>query len=217
VLGLTTRTFRRVPRPGSRFRRELNSEELDSMMRTSRVLPVTAGLLMVACATVPTGPSVMVLPGSGKNFEQFQTDDAVCRQWAAQQTGTTTKKVAHESTVSGAVIGTAVGAVAGAAIGAAAGSPGTGAAVGAGVGLLGGTAAGAGAAEGSQATVQRRYDITYMQCMYAKGNQIPVPKGSLPASYTAPPGPPPPATSAPASVPPPPAGAPPPPPPGTSR
>ena len=69
------------------------------MMRTSRVLPVTAGLLMVACATVPTGPSVMVLPGSGKNFEQFQTDDAVCRQWAAQQTGTTTKKVLKRTRV----------------------------------------------------------------------------------------------------------------------
>ena len=42
-----------------------------------------------ACATVPTGPSVMVLPGGGKSFEQFQADDAICRQWAYQQTGTT--------------------------------------------------------------------------------------------------------------------------------
>ena len=185
------------------------------MMTNARILPVVAGLLLTACATIPTGPSVMVLPGNGKNFEQFQTDDAVCRQWAAQQTGTTTKQVAHESTVSGAVIGTAVGAVAGAAIGAAAGSPGTGAAVGAGVGLLGGTAAGASAADGSQTTVQRRYDMTYMQCMYAKGNQIPISKGSLPTTYSAPPPPPPPPP--PAKVPPPPAGAPPPPPPGPSR
>jgi hypothetical protein len=29
---------------------------------------------------------VMVLPGQGKSFEQFQTDDAVCRQWAREQT-----------------------------------------------------------------------------------------------------------------------------------
>jgi hypothetical protein len=28
-----------------------------------------------ACATIPTGPSVMILPGRGKTFEQFQTDD----------------------------------------------------------------------------------------------------------------------------------------------
>ncbi|SRR6266852_4680589 len=55
------------------------------------------------------GPSVMVLLGNGKNFEQFQADDAICRQWAAQQTGTTTKRAPAESTVSGAAIGAAAG------------------------------------------------------------------------------------------------------------
>lgn len=29
-------------------------------------------LLLAGCATVPSGPSVLVLPGSGKTFEQFQ-------------------------------------------------------------------------------------------------------------------------------------------------
>src|SRR5260370_12585534 len=124
-------------------------------MRTAYIVPFLAALLVAACATVPTGPSVMVLPGTGKNFEQFQADDAVCRQWAAQQTGTTPQRAATESTVSGAAIGTAVGAAAGAAIGAAAGSPATGAAVGAGVGLLGGTAAGASTAGGSGRAVPR--------------------------------------------------------------
>ena len=42
-------------------------------------------------------------------------------------------------------------------------------------GLLGGTTAGASRAEGSSASVQRRYDMTYVQCMYAKGNQVPIP------------------------------------------
>ena len=179
-------------------------------------LAMTAGLLVTACATIPTGPSVMVLPGSGKAFEQFQADDAVCRQWAAQQVGTTTTEVAKQSTITGAAVGTVVGAAVGAAIGAAAGSPGTGAAVGAGAGLLGGTAVGAGNAEAAQTSVQRRYDTSYMQCMYAKGNQIPIARGSQPA-YTAPPAPPPPAASAPPTIPPPPAGTPPPPPPGASR
>jgi len=182
----------------------------------SCILPLAAGVFLTACATVPTGPSVMVLPGSGKNFEQFQADDAVCRQWAAQQTGTTTARASTESAVSGAVIGTAVGAAVGAVVGAAAGSPATGAAVGAGAGLLGGTAVGASAAEGAHTTVQRRYDIAYMQCMYAKGNQIPIARGSQPA-YTGQPGAAPPATSAPPNIPPPPAGTPPPPPPGVSR
>ena len=175
-------------------------------------LSVAAGLVLAACATVPTGPSVMVLPGTGKNFEQFQTDDGVCRQWAAQQTGTTRKKAATTSTVTGAAAGTAVGAAAGAAIGAAAGSPATGAAVGAGGGLLGGTAIGAGNAYDAGSSVQRRYDMTYMQCMYAKGNQIPVGRGST--SYSSPQAAPPPP---PPNLPPPPGRTPPPPPPGPAK
>jgi hypothetical protein len=164
---------------------------------------------------MPTGPNVMVLPGNGKDFEEFQADDAVCRQWAAQQSGTTTTKAATDTTVSGAAIGTALGAASGAAIGAASGSPGPGAAVGAGVGLVGGTAVGAGNAEGARSTVQQRYDMAYMQCMYAKGNQIPIPRGSqlAHAPTRRPPGPPPPPDAA-ADVPPPPRGSPPPPPPG---
>src|SRR5712691_8961794 len=177
----------------------------------SGALPIMAAVLLTACATVPTGPSVMVLPGSGKNFEQFAADDTICRQWAAERTGTTVARASTESTTSGAAIGTVIGAAAGAAIGAAAGNPATGAVVGAGGGLLGGTAIGAGSAKGAGASVQGRYDIAYMQCMYAKGNQIPVPRGSL-AGYASPPvapGPLPPAPQAP-----PPPGAPPPPPPG---
>jgi hypothetical protein len=187
------------------------------------VLPILVGLAGSACATIPSGPGVMVLPGSGKSFEMFQTDDAVCRQWAMQQTGITTKQAATQSTVSGAAIGTVVGAAAGAAIGAAAGNPGLGAAVGGGGGLLMGTAVGAGNAEVAHTSVQRRYDIAYMQCMYAKGNQIPVARGSQPTSYSSsppPPPPPPPSASVPVpppGVPPPPAGSPPPPPPGPTR
>jgi hypothetical protein len=186
---------------------------------------LTVGLLTTACASVPTGPSVMVLPGTGKNFEQFQVDDAVCRQWAAQQTGTTTEKASTNTAVTGAAVGTRLGAAAGAAIGAAAGSPGTGAAAGAGIGLLGGTAVGAGNASTAYGSVQRRYDASYMQCMYAKGNQIPVSRGYQPA-YSAPPAstapravstPPPPPPPPPAGTPQPPPGSPPPPPPGPTR
>ena len=187
------------------------------MMRTSSLaLILMSVLLLSACASIPSGPSVMVLPGDGKNFEQFQVDDSICRQWAAQQTGTNTDKVTTDSTVSGATIGTLLGAAAGAALGAAAGNPGVGAAAGAGVGLLGGTAVGANRANAGAGSVQNRYDTTYMQCMYAKGNQIPVARGSRPSgSYSTqpPPPPPPPAMNTPA----PPAGTPPPPPPGPTR
>ena len=150
--------------------------------------------LLGACATVPTGPSVMVLPGGGKSFEQFQGDDAMCREWAYQQAGTTPGQAANESGFTSALIGTVLGAAAGAAIGAAAGNPALGAAAGAGGGLLFGSAGGVGAAQYSGAQAQQRYDIAYQQCMYAKGNQIP---GVIRGAYrrgtaAAPPLPPPP-------------------------
>ncbi len=130
-------------------------------------------LALGGCATIPTGPSVMVLPPPGKPFEQFQADDAICRQWAAQQIGLSPQEVANQNTATGAVVGTAVGAGLGAAIGSVSGSAGAGAAIGAASGLLVGTAAGANTGQVYGWRAQRQYDIAYMQCMYAKGNQIP--------------------------------------------
>src|ERR1700693_3890912 len=134
--------------------------------RTEKMSKRWIGLLILvpclgACATIPTGPSVMVLPGGGKSFEQFQADDALCRQWAQQQTGTTPGAAAAGSTAGGGATGTpggaGVGAGLGAAIGAAGGHAGAGAAVGAGVGLLGGTAVGASAGQRAGMSAQRRY------------------------------------------------------------
>jgi len=117
---------------------------------------IVIATMIAGCASTPTGPSVMVLPGSGKTTEQFQSEDAKCRQMAAGDLAAT---------------------------------------------------------KGGNVPDQHRYDMTYMQCMYAQGNQIPVtrpgystPAGSVPATTTTI-GPPPPGT------PPPPAGTPPPPPP----
>ncbi|OGW40183.1 MAG: hypothetical protein A2Y97_10830 [Nitrospirae bacterium RBG_13_39_12] len=132
-----------------------------------------AMLAVAGCATVPSGPSVMALPGSGKTFEQFQADDAICRQWAAQQIGLSPQESINQNTATGAVVGTAIGAGLGAAIGAASGHAGAGAAIGAGSGLLVGTATGANTGQSYGWEAQRRYDIAYTQCMYAKGNEIP--------------------------------------------
>ena len=166
-------------------------------------LIIIAAIGLTACATIPAGPSVMVLPGQGKPFEQFQVDDGICRQWAGQQIGTTPGQASTESGVSSAVIGTLIGAGLGAAIGAASGNPGVGAAIGAGSGLLGGTLYGAGASQAAAGSVQWRYDNAYEQCMYAKGNQIPVAVRAPQPRYSAPP-PPPPPPSLPSGVPPPP-------------
>jgi len=150
-------------------------------------------LAAVGCATVPRGPSVMAVPGQGKTFEQFQADDAVCRQWAAQQIGLSPQETVSQNTATGAVAGTVIGAGLGAAIGAASGHAGAGAAIGAGSGLLVGTAAGASTGQYYGQEAQRRYDIAYMQCMYAKGNQVPgVVTRPRPSQRMVPPPPPPP-------------------------
>jgi hypothetical protein len=182
------------------------------MVRRAWLLPIVAGLSLAACIRVPSGPNVMVLPGAGKDFDQFQIDDDVCREWAARRTGVRASRAANDTAVANAAVGTVLGAATGAAIGAASGNPATGAAVGAGAGLLGGSLVGASNAEATRWTIQRRYDTAYMQCMYAKGNQIPVPRGSEPRSKWR--RPPPPPRSAPDSIPPPPPGAPPSPPSG---
>jgi len=181
-------------------------------VRKSILLSLAAGVLLAGCAIVPTGPSVMVLPGNGKDLERFSLDDGLCRQWALQRIGATPNQTATDTAVTSAAIGTALGAAGGAALGAAAGNPAAGAAAGAGIGLLGGTAVGADQAAIAHGSMQNRYDIAYMQCMYTKGNQIPV-QGTFE---------PPPSTQSgtnPAidTPPPPPAGSPPPPPPGVSR
>ncbi len=149
-------------------------------------------LTLVGCATVPTGPSVMVLPGTGKSFDQFQVDDVMCKQWAAQQIGKSPQETANSNTAAGAVAGTLIGAGLGAAIGAASGNAGTGAAIGAGSGLLVGTAAGASSGEAYGRDAQRRYDNAYMQCMYAKGNQVPGVAAPAPSMRRTMPPPPPP-------------------------
>ncbi len=181
----------------------------------SSLAAASALLLLAGCAVVPTGPSVMALPGTGKSFEQFRSDDAECRQYARHQVGGAgADQVAVDAGVRSAAVGTLVGAVAGAAIG---GRDGAG--VGAGTGLLVGSMAGTGAAQSSAYGTQRNYDNAYVQCMYAKGQQVPVSgavarsrvqapvdrAGAAPAgaSYPPPAG----------NIPPPPSGYPPPPPP----
>ena len=159
-----------------------------------------AVLLLAGCATPPpSGPSIMALPGTGKTFDQFRLDDSDCRQYASAQIGgTNAQQASVRSGIGSAAIGTAVGAAVG---GLAGGNRGAG--VGAGIGMAGGAIAGTQAANTSAYTVQERYDIGYTQCMYAKGNQVPMsgryvaPANGSTAPAAAPPPPPPPASTAP--------------------
>lgn len=177
------------------------------MKRISRFSPLLGLSLLAACTSMPTGPRVMALPGTGKSFEQFRADDLECRQYAlAQVGGVSASQAATESGLKSAAVGTAIGAVAGAAIG---GHQGAGA--GAGTGLLVGSMAGVGAADASAYRSQQHFDNAYIQCMYAKGERVPVSGQFMtnPSQVTPPPPPgypPPPSTL----IPPPPSGYPPP-------
>ncbi len=144
---------------------------------------LTALLLLDACVTQPMGPTVQVMPAPGKPFDVFQQDQAVCKQYADQQTAGGAQQ-ANNQQVLAAGVGTVLGAGLGAAVGG-----GRGAAIGAGAGAVTGTAYGAGPAQYAQMSLQQRYDAAYSQCMYAHGNQVPgyYPPAPPPPGYAPPP------------------------------
>jgi len=144
-------------------------------------------VLLSGCATVPTGPNVMVLPAVGKPYDLFQLEDAACRYQAQAQIDATPGQEPTRSALSGAAIGTFIGAGLGAAFGAIGGSPDVGAAVGAGTGLLFGATTGAESGAAAARTLQWRYDLAYVQCMYARGNQVPGAASATPPNYLPPP------------------------------
>lgn len=127
-------------------------------------------LFIAGCASLPEGPNITALPGSGKSFDRFRQDDGDCREFAhTQVSGKTPDQVATEGAAKSAVTGAAIGAAAGAAIDGLHGA-GIGAATGLVIGSLAGREAGLFAAD----KLQRRYDGAYVQCMYAKGHRVPV-------------------------------------------
>lgn len=145
-------------------------------------------LVLSACASTPQGPTVAVMPAPGKPFDQFQADQALCKQFAEGQVAGGAQQANNKQVLTG-VIGTVLGAGLGAAIGG-----GQGAAIGAGAGALGGTAVGAVPANRAEMTLQQRYDVAYSQCMYSRGNQVPgygQPPSYPPPSYQPPSYPPP--------------------------
>lgn len=129
-------------------------------------IAMLAGLpiILTACQTVPTGPSVMVMPKQGKPFDLFQQEDAECRYYAQQALGVNPQDAQTKAFAGSAVAGAAVGAV----VGAVARDARAGTAVGLGMGSV----MGLGNAQSAGMSLQRRYDITYQQCMYSKGNQV---------------------------------------------
>lgn len=145
---------------------------------------IMAFACLAGCASIPQGPTLAVLPSANKPYEIFRADDASCRALAGSTVSAEVERSNNQAAGS-ALLVLALATAAGAAIGASNGGgyhhggygggsgAGSGAAVGAGLGALGGAAVGASASEESQDGIQRRYDIAYAQCMYARGNQVP--------------------------------------------
>jgi hypothetical protein len=127
---------------------------------------------LVGCAATPMGPSVQVMPGRGKAFATFQSDQVECKSYAGGQVNGQAE-AANQRAVGVALLTTVLGAGLGAAVGGAAGDAGAGAAIGAAAGVSGGTAFGAGNTSYDQMSIQQQYDNAFAQCMYSKGEQVP--------------------------------------------
>jgi hypothetical protein len=146
--------------------------------RLAAVAGIGLTLGLAGCVPAQMGPTVNVMPGAGKSFEQFQADQAACKAYANDQIAGA-RKEANQQAVGTALIGTALGA----GLGAAAGNAGVGAAAGA----AAGTGVAAGNAQNAALTIQQQYDNAYSQCMYAKGEQV---EGFAPPAPPPPPEPP---------------------------
>lgn len=144
------------------------------------LVPATAGLLLGACTVMPVGPSVMALPGPTKTIEQYQADSAACQQRASALIAASagaTAAVADNQAAQTAAASTVWGATTGALIGAATYQGAEGAAIGAVTGLLFGALAGSSYTNMSSYQLQRGYDRTFLDCMHASGNKVPMMRG----------------------------------------
>ena len=158
-----------------------------------KIIAAAAVVILGGCVSVPSGPNVMAMPGAGKSFDQFRADDNDCHQYAQQTVGPNAAQATADNATGTAVAGTLIGATVGALVGAASGRAGAGAAIGAGGGLLVGSSAASNNANRGGAGLQRQFNNAYTQCMYAKGNRVPVPGGyadNRPQPRYAPPPPP---------------------------
>jgi hypothetical protein len=114
-------------------------------------------------------PHVIIAPAPGKPPDLFEQEDEACRAKAEESSNS---DAGTEKVVESAAVGTVIGAAAGSLMG---GRHDRGGLTGAGAltGLIVGAAAGANRNAAADAAAQRHYDRVYLQCMLAKGNQLP--------------------------------------------
>jgi hypothetical protein len=125
------------------------------MSRISIATQLFAAFLLSGCATSPMGPTALVMPASGKPFDVFVQEQAMCKQFAGGEVegGATMSNLKQLGTM---VVSTALGAGLGASV-----RGRRGAEFGGAVGAIGGSAmAGHGSAR-DQNSLQGRYDLAY--------------------------------------------------------
>ena len=128
-----------------------------------------SNLVLTACVSAPTGPTITVMPREGKPFEVFKKEDQECREFAqnsVQDGNAAALKAGAISAATGAAIGAAAGAMY-------QGGSGPNVGTGAAIGMVGGAAVGAMCESNKETQAQTQYNTAYQQCMYAKGNQVP--------------------------------------------
>ena len=59
------------------------------MVHLLKLTALMIAFLLASCTSMPTGPSMMALPGSTKSFDKFRIDDNQCRQFAHEQVNST--------------------------------------------------------------------------------------------------------------------------------
>lgn len=139
---------------------------------------MAAVIALSACAPTVMAPTIPVMPGANKPFDQFAADQQTCQAYANSQTAPMAAQ-ANNQAAGGALLTTMLGAGLGAAFGG-----GRGAAIGAASGALVGTGMAARNSSIAGMGIQQQYDIFYAQCMSARGNQVP---GFAPNQYALPP------------------------------
>jgi len=144
----------------------LGSCEGDTM-KSYAFTALASVMVLSACAQVPMGSTVPVMPGPNTSLTSFQNDQFTCRQFA-QQAVADQAQGANLRGLGTAALTTALGAGLGGAIGG-----GRGAGIGAASGALGGAGLAAVGSSNAQQSIQAQFDNAFAACMFSLGNTVP--------------------------------------------
>ena len=115
------------------------------MKQTPNALMLAIPLFVTSCTSMPMGPTVLAMQGTGKSFAQFGKDDTVCRKFAGLQAK---GMPPDQAALLSGLLSSHGGAAA---------------------------VAGVESTGESGETAQELYNIAYIQCMYEQGHRVPVP------------------------------------------